>query len=103
MCVCQVITIHLFTKKALKSIEVQDHGGHNIIEVQDHGGRDRGNRQPELLQPRFLQHYRGGQSKSDNFASMTTPCLVLPHFSHTHSYPPHFEEVGENSFEVGFA
>ena len=51
-------------------------------EIQDHGGRGL-TASTQVLEPRFSQRYRGGKSKSGHFASRPTPCLVLPHSSHT--------------------
>jgi len=81
-------------------------------DVQDHEGRspwkNRGNRHPELVHTRFSQRYSGDDEESGHFNGNqidTPPCLLsFTALSTLHkNYPPHFEEVGENSFGVGFA
>ena len=81
-------------------------------DVQDHEGwspwKNHGNRHPELVHTRFSQRYSGDDEESGHFNGKqidTPPCLLKFYrtFHTTQNCPPHFEEVGEISFGVGFA
>jgi len=74
-----------------------------LTEIQDHGGRDRVETDSLTASTQVFATLQRRTIEEWPFCEQNNTLLGFTALFTHHNYPPHFEEVGENSFGVGFA